>query len=122
MEVVSLNKIVVCVPAEVLELLVVDVDGLVVGGVGATKVTFVIFPMPLVSLNVKVNLFPVEGDVKETAKFGDDCLGEQLAVDFPLILRINLQTYFLGPFSTSALKLSTYKLKGNYKRDFNFAY
>ena len=97
-----------------------DVDGLVVSprvvfkvvvvGFGASKVSFVIFPMPLVSLNVKVNLFPVDGDVKETAKFGNDCLGEQLAVDFPLILIINLQTYFLGPFFTSALKLSTYKL------------
>ena len=86
------------------------VFNVVVVGVGARKVTFVIFPMPLVSLNVKVNLFPVEGDVKETAKFGDDCLGEQFAVDFPLILIINLQTYFLGPFCTSALKLSTYKL------------
>ena len=87
------------------EVVVVVVD------TGATQVAFVIFPFPFAIFMVKLNLFPVEGDIKETAKFGTR-QSVQAAVEsertFPLILIVNLRLNSFDPVLTGAVKLSTW--------------
>ena len=103
--VVIISDVVLVISEVVVVVVVVVVD------TGATQVAFEIFPFPFAIFMVKLNLFPVEGDIKETAKFGA-LQSVQAAVEsertFPLILIVNLQLNSFDPVLTGAVKLSTW--------------